>query len=218
VRREHVAEAVTASGAERPHLCGEVHDLIARRVDVEHGGVHLRRAYARGVRDRTEPNANRPHMPGYGVQPSHEGTGILPWSWALERLTRSHDYWVATTWPDGRPHVMPVWGVWWDDAMWFSSGLRSRKARNLARDPRCVVTTDDARNPVVVEGTASRMTAAETIADFNDTVNAKYETSYSVDFYDPAVNGIYRVEPTWAFGVAADDFTGSPTRWAFDGG
>ena len=56
---------------------------------------------------------------------------------------------------------MPVWGVWLDGRLWFSSGLRSRKARNLAADPRCTLTTDDARDPVVVEGTAERVTDAE---------------------------------------------------------
>jgi Pyridoxamine 5'-phosphate oxidase len=162
------------------------------------------------------PIARRPHMPGYGVQPAHEGTGLLPWSSAVERLTASHDYWLATTWlGKGSPHVMPVWGVWWQDALWFSSGLRSRKARNIEHDERCVFTTDDARNPIVVEGTAARVTASAAIAGFNDTVNAKYETTYSVDFYDPAVNGVFRVEPIWAFGVTDGEFTGSPTRWTF---
>jgi hypothetical protein len=162
-----------------------------------------------------EPRATRPHMPGYGTQPADEGTGLLPWSWAVERLSASHDYWLATTWPDGRPHVMPVWGVWWQDALWFSCGLRSRKARNLDHDLRCVVTADDARNPVVMEGNAVRVSAADVISGFNDTVNAKYDTDYSVDFYDPAFNGVFRVEPLWAFGVTEDDSTGSPTRWTF---
>ena len=51
---------------------------------------------------------------------------------------------------------------------------------------------------------------------FNDTVNAKYDTSYTVDFYDPATNGVWTVRPTWVFGLDGDDFTGSPTRWEFD--
>ena len=53
------------------------------------------------------------------------------------------------------------------------------------------------------------------IAGFNDAVNAKYDTDYSVDFYDPSINGVFRVEPVSAFGVTEDDFTGSPTRWTF---
>ena len=72
-------------------------------------------------------------MPAYGVAAPDEGQGLLDWSWAVERLTKSHDYWLATTWPDGRPHVMPVWGAWLDDAVWCSTSLRSRKLREPAR-------------------------------------------------------------------------------------
>lgn len=164
-----------------------------------------------------EPNAGRPHMPGYGVQGADEGTGLLPWSWAVERLTRSHDYWVATNWAGRPPHVMPVWGVWLEDAVWFSSGLRARKARNLAADARCTVTTDDAVDPVVLQGTVARVTEAPTMQAFIDAVNAKYDTSYGLDFLDPELTAVYRVDPTWAFGLVQADFGGSPTRWTFPG-
>ena len=48
------------------------------------------------------PQSARPYMPGYGILRPEEGTGLLPWSWADERLRRSHDFWLATVWPDGR--------------------------------------------------------------------------------------------------------------------
>jgi hypothetical protein len=70
------------------------------------------------------PNASRPHMPDYGILGPHEGSGLLPWSWAEERMTASRNYWVTSLWPDGRPHSMPVWGAWEDEALWFSSGRR----------------------------------------------------------------------------------------------
>ncbi len=162
-----------------------------------------------------EPRVSRPHMPGYGIQGPAHGTGLLPWSWATERLTRSHDYWVATTRSDGRPHVMPVWGIWWDGALWFSSGLRSRKARNLAADPRCAITTDNALEPVVLEGTAGAVREPDAIRGFAERLGAKYETNYDVDFFDPDVNGTYCVAPTWVFGLLESDFEGSPTRWTF---
>src|SRR5437660_7575364 len=75
----------------------------------------------------TEPIASRPYMPGYGTLNASHGSGLLPWSWAIERLERSHDYWVATSDAGGRPHVMPVWGAWMDEA----SG--SVRAEHLAR-------------------------------------------------------------------------------------
>lgn len=160
-----------------------------------------------------EAEARRPYMPGYGVAGPDEGTGLLPWAWAEERLRTSHDYWVATVWPDGRPHVMPVWAVWTGGALWFSSALGSRKARNLLADARCVVTTDDPLEPVVVEGTAERVTEETARQSMLDVMNAKYETSYGIDFLDPAVNACFRVRLSWAFGLIERDFTGSPTRW-----
>jgi len=154
-------------------------------------------------------------MPGYGVLPADQGSGLLPWAEAERRLTVSHDYWCATVRRDGAPHVMPVWAVWLDGRLWFSSGLRSRKARNLAGDPRCALTTDDARDPVVLEGEAERVTDAAAIAAFVAAVNAKYDAGLTTDFQDPAVNGTFAVRPVRAFALSGADFAGSPTRWTF---
>ncbi len=155
-------------------------------------------------------------MPGYGVAGAEEGSGLLPWSWAEERLAGSRNYWVITLWPDGRPHAMPVWGVWDGDAFWFSSSVRSRKARNVSGDPRCVVAIEDAVDPVVVEGRGEIITETDAIGCFLSLINGKYETDYALDFLAPEVNATIRVWPSWAFGLVQDDFSGSPTRWSFD--
>jgi PPOX class probable F420-dependent enzyme len=151
-------------------------------------------------------------MPGYGT--SEDDAGLLPWSWAAERLVASHDYWVASLRPDGRPHVMPVWAVWLDGALWFSSSGGSRKARNLLADPRCTVTTDDAKHPVVVEGRAERVTDADQLRTALEAENAKYGTSYGEEMIAPE-NPWFRVTPSWVFALDSDDFTGSPTRFVF---
>jgi PPOX class probable F420-dependent enzyme len=165
-----------------------------------------------------DPPSDRPHMPGYGILPAEEGTGLLPWAEAERRLTVSHDYWCATVRPDGRPHVMPVWGVWLDGLLVFSSSRGSRKARNLAADPRCTLTTDDAQNPVVVDGVAERVVDDARIAAFVAAVNAKYEADITVEFLDPEVNGTYCVHPDTVIAMTHGDFTGSPTRWRFGRG
>lgn len=154
-------------------------------------------------------------MPDYGILPADAGSGLLPWSWALERLRDSHDYWVATVWPDGRPHQMPVWGVWHEDALWFSSGLRSRKIRNIRAGSAVSVSTDDAQNPVVLAGAAEIVTEIPTIQGFLDATNAKYDARLSIDFLDPGQNASVRIRPEWVFGTSHDDFAGSPTRWEF---
>jgi PPOX class probable F420-dependent enzyme len=160
-----------------------------------------------------EPHASRPHMPGYGIQGPDEGSGLLPWSWAEERLTASRNYWVTSVWPDGRPHSMPVWGAWDGDAFWFGSSDRSRKARNLGADPRCVVSTEDASEPVVIEGSAEIVRERAAIARAAELLNAKYG-GITVEFL--AANATIRVRPRRAFGIAHDDFIGSATRWVFE--
>lgn len=161
----------------------------------------------------TEPVANRPYMPGYGIAGPHEGHGLLPWTWAEQRLVQSRDYWLATVRPDGGPHVMPVWALWGDGAAWFSSSPQSRKTKNMAAERRAVLTTDNPRQPVVVEGVVQRVTEASAIERFTALVNAKYETDLAVAFF--VENACFRLEPRRVFSLDDADFTGSPTRWVF---
>src|SRR6202162_3361868 len=154
------------------------------------------------------PRVSRPYMPGYGISGPAEGSGLLHWSWAAERLTAARNYWVATVWPDGRPHVMPVWGMWHESSLWFSSSLPSRKSKNLSADPRCVVTTEDASNPVVIEGVADAIPNPDELAKMLELENDKYSTDYGIETLDPALNSCFRVRPRWVFGLHAGDFTG----------
>ena len=80
------------------------------------------------------PAPSRPRFRGLPIRPPDEGSGLLSWAWAEERLARSRSYWLSTTRPDGSPHAMPVWGVWLDGAVLFDTHPLSRKAANLERD------------------------------------------------------------------------------------
>ena len=161
------------------------------------------------------PKLSRPYMPGYGIRPASEGTGLLPWSWAEDKLTVSRNYWVVSAWPDGHPHAMPVWGMWHAGGFWFSSSKPSRKSKNLTADPRCVVATEDTQNPVIVDGIAELITVQADLITMLALENAKYSTDYGIEMLDPALNSSFRVRPRWVFGLEAGDFTGSPTRWEF---
>jgi PPOX class probable F420-dependent enzyme len=163
------------------------------------------------------PRADRPFMPGYGLRGPTEGTGLLSWQWAHDRLVASHDYWLASSRPDGRPHLMPVWGVWDGAAVFFSSANGSRKAQNLRARPRCSLATDDAYRPVVLEGDARVVTDAARRKNALDLENAKYGTDYGIEMLDPDHNTWFEFRPVWAFALDEDDFTGSPTRWSFVG-
>jgi PPOX class probable F420-dependent enzyme len=153
-------------------------------------------------------------MPGYGIDTGTDG--LISWDEAVRRLNSTRNFWLATVRPDGRPHVMAVWGVWLDDALWFSSSLGSRKIRNLRENPRCTLTSEDAERPIVVDGSAEVVVDLDRIAAFLAASNAKYQVDYRIEFLDPAVNATVRVAPVWAFALDEENFTGSPTRWHFD--
>src|SRR5579863_3006248 len=105
-----------------------------------------------------DPKRSRPIWLDALQNPPDATIGLKPWSWALERLEQSHNYWIATSRPDGRPHLMLVWGVWWQDAFWFSTGPRTRKAKNIANNPRCVIGTEKSEQAVILEGRAEEIT------------------------------------------------------------
>lgn len=154
-------------------------------------------------------------MPGYGTLSAGEGTGLLPWSWAEERLARSHDYWLATVTPSGVPHLMPVWAVWREGALWFSSSNGSRKARNLGTQSGCTLSTDNPLEPVVVAGRARRITDRGPLEDMLAAENEKYGTDYGMEMVEPASNSVFELRPEWAFALDSRDFAGSPTRFTF---
>jgi hypothetical protein len=104
--------------------------------------------------------------------------------------------------------------VWLHDALWFSCSPTSRKTRNLRADPRCTVTTDNAYEPVVLEGRAALVTERVAIEPFAHACIAKYGGDLTVEFY--AENATFRVQPATVFALTEDDFTGSPTRWHFE--
>jgi hypothetical protein len=98
-----------------------------------------------------EPSIDRPHVPdGYGVPDDIDG--VLEWSVVEALLKASLNYWMATTRPDGRPHVVPRWGVWLDGCFWYDGAVETVHVRNLLVNPTCVLHLEDGKEAVIVEG------------------------------------------------------------------
>jgi nitroimidazol reductase NimA-like FMN-containing flavoprotein (pyridoxamine 5'-phosphate oxidase superfamily) len=155
------------------------------------------------------PRAERPDIPDYGIQKSRKG--LLPWSWAEQRLKKSHIYWLITTYPDGRPHAMPIWGIWVDSAFYFSTSRDSRKAHNLRKDPRCIVSNEHAHEAVIVHGRAEEVTDLARIRE----LGPPYYRKYKPWKLDPAMGAIFVVRPTLALGMCERRFATAATRWKF---
>jgi PPOX class probable F420-dependent enzyme len=64
---------------------------------------------------------------------------------------------VATVLPDGGPHSAPVWVGLEGDRIAFLNSPGSRKARNLARDPRVAISLTDRDRPYAMAQVRGRV-------------------------------------------------------------
>jgi Pyridoxamine 5'-phosphate oxidase len=167
---------------------------------------------SKGATDKPAPS--RIAAPGYGFP---KGTkGLLPWSWAEQRLKKSHNYWITTVKPNHTPHTMVIWGLWQDGRFLFSTGSQSRKARNLAKNPNCIVCTELAHEAVIVEGVAE-------IADVaaRKKLLPAYERKYKFDMSamkDDILamkEPVFAVRPRVVFALWEKYFQSKSTRWKF---
>jgi PPOX class probable F420-dependent enzyme len=137
-----------------------------------------------------------------------------------------HTCWLATIDPDGSPHITGVGAVWVDETFWFETGERSRKGRNLARDPRCTLSVATDEFDLVVEGDAHRVTDPAVVADIAKRYNdlgwpARPDGSgialtaeYSAPSAGPPPWHVFRITARSATAVLTVD-PGGATRWRF---
>jgi hypothetical protein len=162
-----------------------------------------------------EPAASRLQMPGYDLPQGPDG--LMPWSWAEQRLEGSHNYWLATVRSDGRPHLMIVWGLWQAGVFYFITGASSRKARNLESNVHCVIGTEQAHEAVVVEGAAEKLTDVEQLRQLVALYQRKYDYDMSAMQEDILAlrEPMFAMRPTVAFGLEEKAILQSATRWRF---
>lgn len=160
------------------------------------------------------PRAELPDMGGEPPNPT-----LTEWSSIEEKLAAAPTYWLSTLHPEGRPHAMPIWGIWMDGAFYFVTWPQSRKGRNLANSPRCSIGVSLQGIDVVMEGEAVQISDDATVHRAHSIFVPKYDWSVSVrdgGIYDEHGEGglVYRVAPKVAFGFGTDGGF-SATRWRF---
>ena len=149
-----------------------------------------------------------------------------PWAAAIEQLREANTYWLSTVRPDGRPHVTPLIAVWHAEALWFATGPEERKAKNLAENPSCVLTTgrsDLAAGALdlMIEGRAKQVTDDAELEPVATAFADKYPTGpWDFDVRDGAFSDrdarrrvlVFRVRPVRGLGFRKGDQF-SQTTW-----
>jgi nitroimidazol reductase NimA-like FMN-containing flavoprotein (pyridoxamine 5'-phosphate oxidase superfamily) len=150
-------------------------------------------------------------------EPQFSSADAAPTAWAEGRagLETAEVYWLSTVRPDGRPHVTPIVGVWLDGALYFCTGPSEGKAKNLAQNSHCVITTGsnvlDGLD-LVVEGEAARVTDDAQLRRVADRFASKYDEPFRFIVRDGAL--VFEVNPLKALGFGTGK-SFSQTRWRF---
>jgi len=66
-------------------------------------------------------------------------------------MQSERNIWMATTRPDGRPHVAPLWFIWHEDRVYIMTG--GVKLANVRRNGFAALNTEDGDSVVIIEGT-----------------------------------------------------------------
>jgi general stress protein 26 len=118
----------------------------------------------------TEPKTDLGPFSGANAAPQ-------PWAHTVDALRRSQKFTLCTVRTDGRPHAVPLLAVWTSDGLAFCTGDGEQKAKNLAANRKCILTTGTntlTGFDYVVEGTASLVTDAERL----DGIATAFEQAY----------------------------------------
>jgi PPOX class probable F420-dependent enzyme len=148
------------------------------------------------------------------VVPAHANT--LTWPEVAARLAGARNYWLTTTAPDGAPHAAPVWGAVVGDVLYLYSERHTRKARNLAADPRLVVHLESGDDVVIVRGTAEDLGRPGKVPAVVAALAAKYTSPADRQYLpdaDPAFDVVYAVRPRSAMMWRLPDYEASQRRW-----
>jgi len=162
-----------------------------------------------------EPVADRPEVPAaYGVVAADKGRGLLDWSQVSQQLAAPVNYWLCTTRADGRPHSVPVWGVWLNNAFYFGTHRHSAKARNLAANPYLSLHLDSSRQVLIVEGPVAEIVDLRERSLVDKAMASKYDLEAVNPAEDP--NPVFSMRPRLAFAWSGEDYGATATRWRFD--
>jgi Pyridoxamine 5'-phosphate oxidase len=135
-----------------------------------------------------------------------------------------HTFWLSTIDTDGRPHMTAVGAFWVDGRYYFCGNQRSRKIRNVERDPRCAFGVAMRGYDVALEGHAVRVRDEELLRRLAEVfaqggwAPTVAEGGFTHEFSAPSAGPppwyVYEFTPEDAYAVATKE-PGGATRWTF---
>jgi general stress protein 26 len=137
---------------------------------------------------------------------------LLSWDFVVQRMTHARHYWVATTGPDGRPHVRPLWGIWYENRVHLDGNPNARWHRNVQQNPKISVHLPEGDKVVVIEGRIQIIEDDDMSEAEWHTLDTAYQTKYATQHGSPYM--VVHPDKVMAWDTEGLD---TMTRWIFKG-
>lgn len=160
------------------------------------------------------PKISRPTLPkGYADNPA----SYVDWEWVAEQMTVSENYWLSSTRPDGRPHVVPRWGAFIDNKLFYDGSPETLHSRNIMKNHHVSLHLEDGYKVVIMEGTSKP--AGKPSPEFAKQLSVAITKKYADQGYSPEPTqwdegGLYVFTPRQC--LAWTSFYENPTKFVFE--
>jgi len=160
------------------------------------------------------PKISRPKLPkGYADNP----VSYVDWEWVLEKMTVSENYWLSSVRPDGRPHVVPRWGAFIDNKLYYDGSPETIHSRNIMKNPHVTLNLEDGYKVVIIEGISKP--ADKPTPEFAKILAEAISKKYTSQGYSPEPTqwdegGLYVFTPRQC--LAWTSFYENPTKFIFE--
>ena len=157
------------------------------------------------------PKPERPVIPktyGFTASTPHKPP---EWQSIVEQIRLSRNYWICSVSPDGSPHALPVWGLWFKDQLYFVTKRASKKGRNLLANPKVAIHLESGDDVIAFEGKVEEVTDPYHLAK----VAAAYAEKYNGDQILPDIEVVFQLIPRFAFTWLEENYHETATKWTF---
>ncbi|HEY7582583.1 MAG TPA: pyridoxamine 5'-phosphate oxidase family protein [Acidimicrobiia bacterium] len=148
--------------------------------------------------------------------------GHIPFSKVDAWLRATRSMWIATVRPDQRPHLVPLWFYWDGRAIYFDTGIKTVKRRNLSNNDRVMAHVGDGDDPIIIVGQARRVSDSDEISRVDQAFRAKYvdpNSGAAAGYPETDQDLAYRIDieriMAWEYGTVATrtDFLLNGISW-----
>jgi len=160
------------------------------------------------------PSISRPTFPkGYADNPA----SFVDWEWVAEQMTVAENYWLSSVRPDGRPHVVPRWGTFLDNKLYYDGSPETRHSKNIMKNQNVSLHLESGYKVVIMEGisTPAEKPSLEFARQLAESITKKYSSQgYSPEPTQWDEGGLYVFTPHQC--LAWTSFYENPTKFIFE--